>query len=122
MNLTEQIRALQDAGLSVKITHERCTVGDVDIANFSRRAYKAAKVQWKDAEECFPRTKPIHEIVEGNEELSTFGGKTKAVLKNAEGEVVAVGEALCAPVDPFVKYVGSVKALGRAVSSLHRTA
>lgn len=117
MNLEGMISELEREGYRVRIAHERCTAGDVELALSTRRVCKTMGVPFGEVDECFPATVARHELK--GSEISPFGGKTIASLLK-DGVVVAAGESICAPTDPFVKYDGSVRALGRAISELRR--
>lgn len=48
------------------------------------------------------------------------GGRTEALIFDAEGNQVASGEAICRPDENFQKRLGRIVALGRALQELER--
>lgn len=52
--------------------------------------------------------------------LSTWGGRTTALIRDEQGEVVVSGVANCSPLDRYTKATGRVKALGNALAFLKR--
>ena len=51
----------------------------------------------------------------GEPVLAEKGGRTIATLKDADGYVVGVGEAICHPNESYNKHLGRVVSLGRAM-------
>jgi hypothetical protein len=52
--------------------------------------------------------------------LSSWGGRTLAIIRDEHGEILASGQARCSPLDLYSKKDGRAKALGDALSFLKR--
>lgn len=110
MNVQQVIKELKDAGYTVRIAHERATVGSV---------WEALEERKEGRKLAQPSVYPKFIIDEKEWSLAHQGGRTIVRIFKG-GELVTSGEAVCSPLDRFCKRTGLVKALGRALGSLSR--
>lgn len=77
------------------------------IAQYRREGYKVRVMHGR--------------VIGKNGEIQPKGGLTVIELTTPDGKTTVKGEAECHPKDAFVRKLGNVKALGRAIGALKET-